>query len=102
MQARLRAKAVMLRAVDRLSLRIMRAAFETWREAARARKARRLAMARFMQRWGAWDGKLLLVQLLQNGPCGSVSRLAALHFSVCVSRAVKAVCPLPRCFPVLL
>ena len=41
----------MLRAVDRLALRLMRAGFEAWREAARARKARRTALARFMQRW---------------------------------------------------
>ncbi len=47
----MRAKAVMLRAVDRLSMRITRSAFEAWRDAARARKARRTALARFMQRW---------------------------------------------------
>ncbi|GAB4817699.1 hypothetical protein N2152v2_004745 [Parachlorella kessleri] len=50
-QASLRAQAVMLRAVDRLCMRVTRGAFEAWREGARARKARRTAIARFMQRW---------------------------------------------------
>ncbi len=50
LQASLRAQAVMLRAVDRLCMRVTRGAFEAWREGARARKARRTAIARFMQR----------------------------------------------------
>ena len=43
----------MLRAVDRLCMRVTRGSFEAWREAARARKARRTAMARFLQRYAS-------------------------------------------------
>lgn len=57
-QARQRAQAVMYRAVDRLATRTTRAAFTAWLGHVRARRARKTAIARYLQRWASftWQG----------------------------------------------